>query len=125
LEPTGVLQHANQMKLLELLNPVEEISTISEASDEEIVKVVMDVKRAWEGGSNKVGGDADENSDCPVAQQLTCNEALWMALELRDYLMELNDPFMQKMEVMFGSFGHRTQVQGIQDSKESKITDYF
>lgn len=121
LEATRALQHSNPMDIAELLNPAAETHNVFDASDEDIFGAVMDAEKARE--SAKGGGDeVDDATDEPGP---TRSQALQATLLLKKYLVDMDDPAARKLEVMLGSFGCMTRIQGMQRMENGKITDYF
>ena len=110
------------MDIMELLNPVVETVNVFDATDEEIYNSAMEAKKPHESVVSKVSKDDDNE---PVAPVTTHTEALQAALVLHKYTKDHNNPFAHKLELMLGQFSQRTQIEGIQSMKDSKITAYF
>lgn len=120
LESTGILQCLNRMDLVELLNPAAKAHSMVGATDDEIYQSVMDAKKVREGDEDDLG-----NESMPIEPAPTRNEALQVALVLRKYVEELDDPFARKLEMMLDSFGWRMRVPNTMNMKDSKLTSYF
>ena len=100
------------MDITELLNPAAETYNIFDVSDEDIFRMVMDAKTAREGcraGNDDVGKVIDSDDlDVAAEPSPTCSEALQACMLLKRYIIDMDDPATQKLEVMLGSFGHMT-----------------
>lgn len=94
-----------------------------EASDKDIFTAVMDAKKAWE--TNMEGDKVSDDLAIPAEPGPTHKEALQASLLLQEFVSDMDSPFAHNLEVMLCSFGHRTQVLGMQGMENSKITDYF
>ena len=71
LESTGVSQHSNQMSILDLLNPVDEVHSLVTTTDEDIFNTVMEARQIQE-GDKSIQDDLDE--DLLVDPIPTCDE---------------------------------------------------
>ena len=110
------------MDILELLNPAVETVNVFDATDEEIYNSGMEAKKLCKSVVLKVS-EGDDNE--PVTPVTTCTKALQVALVLCKYTKDLNNPFTHKLELILSQFSQRTQMEGIQSMKDSKITAYF
>lgn len=130
LEITSALQHSNYMDITKLLNPAAETTpNFFDMSDEDIFGAVMDTKMAWKGG--KSGSDESwwlrhkDNPNADSEPSPTCSQALQACMLLKRYIVNMDDPVAWNLEVMLGSFRHITQVHGMQNMEDGKITDFF
>jgi hypothetical protein len=120
LESTGILQRSNRMDLAELLNPVSEAHNVFDVTDHDIYTAVMDVKKVREDMES-----SSSNSNAPIEDTPTRNEALHAVCALRKYTKGINSPFARKLEAMLGTFGRETRTLGMQSMMDTKITSYF
>ena len=86
LQQRGVLQALNRMSLKDLLNPVEELCTVSEMSDDEIYCAVVEAQH------HDLMTNDDSIEDDPVDPPPTRCEALEAALAITKYVKDMNDP---------------------------------
>ena len=67
-----------------------------------------------------------DNPDEQMEPAPTHNEALQAVLTLGRYVKEVDDPFMRKLESMWGLFvGKKAQALKMKTLKDTKITDYY
>jgi hypothetical protein len=114
---TGALQYGNRMSIQALLNPVEELTTMNETTDEDIYQAVIDAKE-----TEYTHEDGDE---APAENRPTRKEALQAMLVIQDYIRDIDDPFARKIESALSSLGHQTRLEQLQSMSATRITDYF
>lgn len=119
---TGALQMTNRMDLEALLNPEGESEVMTETSDLEIFKAVMEAVEARENIEAQGGDDADCRPPEPRPTHL---QALKAASTLCHYIEELNDPIARKMEAILSSFNRKIRLERNKTLTETVLTDFF
>ncbi|KAG6886781.1 hypothetical protein C0992_002405, partial [Termitomyces sp. T32_za158] len=109
LEKIGVLQANNQMDINELLNPANEDNMYDNGTDE----------------SQAVDNGGDAEAIGSNTHKPSCQEALTTASTILDYISDMDDPFVRKLETVLASFGRQTHLDGLQDLRPTTINQYF
>ncbi|KAF9499127.1 hypothetical protein BDN71DRAFT_1442694 [Pleurotus eryngii] len=111
------------MDIEELLNPVAEDENISNTSDEEIFESVQMRRQAEE--MMEINGGDDGGDEGQVMEKPTRKAALTAVTTLADYIADINDPFVRKLEAVLAQFGRQTRLDVTRSMEPSYITDYF
>jgi hypothetical protein len=121
LVKTGALWSCNWMSIEELLDPVEETELIDEATDEEIVRAVMDTHERHE--NSEIMGSNDDSG--PTKPCPTTTEALQVISLITDYIDTINDLIAHKLKGVLGCFRHQVWLEKSRAMKDTTITRYF
>ena len=119
----GVLQPCNRMDIEDLLNPAGETPILTEASDEDIFRSVMDAVEARE--NIKINGGDDLDDEVEIEPQPTRCEVLKAVSTISKYINELDDPVSRKLEGLLRSFNRQLRLNETKNMKDTIITKYF
>ncbi|KAG6839566.1 hypothetical protein C0991_001449, partial [Blastosporella zonata] len=123
LKARGVLHTKNMMSLSELLNPAGENLIHDDSTDKDICEAVLE-RHEGEQNQEKNGGDDDGEAAVLRPKPLRQN-ALQAAATLKDYIMDVNEPYARDLELLLDKFGRQTRLDEAQALKPTNITDYF
>ncbi|KAF9060623.1 hypothetical protein BDP27DRAFT_1185037, partial [Rhodocollybia butyracea] len=108
-----------------LLNPENERIMLSDTTDKDIYKAVMDSPDAVENGEIN-GGDDDVDDDASITTLCpTRCKALQAATTLQKFIEDMDEPYAQKLEAILASFGRTTCLEETCAMKDTSITDFF
>jgi len=112
------------MDIESLLNPEGESTLLTETSDEEIYKAVMDTVNAHE---NIHINSTDDINDIQGATDPhpTHRDVLKVVSTIQQYVKELNDPISQKLEALLASLNMNLCVDQSKSMKSTVLTDFF
>jgi hypothetical protein len=121
----GVLQASNRMTVEELLNPLDESTSMDKVTDEEIYKAVMDSKAERENAAANDIGDDDVDDNAPIELPPSRHEALQAKIVIEKYVETIDEPYTCKLESILADFARSTRLIETQNKKVSLLTDYF
>ncbi|KAJ7853821.1 hypothetical protein B0H14DRAFT_3450010 [Mycena olivaceomarginata] len=119
LQEVEVLQKKNLLDIEDLIQMPEE-AVIEDATDEEIFEAVQ--KLQSQEADREIHGS---NNYEEIDPKPSWNEALQAAATLHKYIVDLDDPFAQKMKGALSSFGHESHREEVRTMVNSSIYDYF
>ena len=122
LVATRVLHTGNRMDIKSLLNPTGKSHILTETSDQEIYKAIINAITACENIDINGGNDVDEG---PVEPLLMCHDVLKAVSTIEKYTNDLNDPMAQKIEALLGSFNRQLHFEETRNMKNTVLTKFF
>lgn len=120
---TGALQKKNRMDIESLLNPVGESHVLTETSDKDIYKAVMEAVEAREAMEINGGDDVDE--DFPAEPQPSRQDILKASSTISKFIENMDDPIARKLEGLLSSLNMQLRLEEARNLKDTHLTSYF
>ena len=111
------------MDIKALLNPEGESHVLMETSDKEICQLVMDTIKACE--NMGISGGDDIEDGVPTDPHPTHRNVLKAVSTIHQYIKDLNDLIVQKMEALLRIFNMNICLDESQVLKNTALTDFF
>jgi hypothetical protein len=111
------------MDIESLLNPAGECQNLTEASDSEIYRSVIDAVHARE--NMEINGGDDVDDDIPPEPQPTRREVLKAVSTIGRYICGSNDPTSRRMEALLALFNRQLRLDETNSMKTTRLTDFF
>ena len=120
---TRALQKTNHMDIESLLNPVGESHILTETSDREIFKAVMETTEAHETIEVNRGDDVDEYF--PAEPQPSWQDVLKATSTISKFIVNMDDPIAHKLEGLISSLNMQLHPEESRKLKDTHSTCYI
>lgn len=101
---TGALQKANHMNVDSLLNPPGESLVLTEVSDKEIYRAVVDVIAAHDKMDQNGHDHGDSIEEASLDPPPSRRDVAKAVATINKYIEDLNDSFARRVEALLGTF---------------------